>query len=72
MGTLIKVESDLKRAEEDLEKLFDPKWYGKEGEWRKLKDTCLSKDTGEYTYSVCLFGGATQKSNRDGASNSLG
>lgn len=65
-------ERELQKEEEARDKLFDPKWYGKEGEWRKLDNTCLSKDTGEYTYSVCLFGSATQKSNRDGVANNLG
>ncbi|KAG9030475.1 hypothetical protein FRB95_003925 [Tulasnella sp. JGI-2019a] len=65
-------ERQLKTDEEARDKLFSPTWYGKDGEWRKLDGTCLSKDTGEYTYSVCLFGSATQKSNRDGAQNNLG
>lgn len=65
-------ENELRREEEALSKLFDPAWYGAQGEWRKLDGTCLSKDTGEYTYSVCLFQGATQKSNKDGSSHNLG
>ncbi|KAL1924034.1 uncharacterized protein VTP21DRAFT_7069 [Calcarisporiella thermophila] len=46
--------------------------YGPEEEWAKLNGECLSFDSGEYTYSVCLFGSATQKSNRDYASTHLG
>ncbi|KAH7100583.1 endoplasmic reticulum protein [Auriculariales sp. MPI-PUGE-AT-0066] len=57
--------------EDEIKKLFDPQHYGADGEWRKLKDTCLSKDSGEYTYEVCLFGNANQKS-KNGGSNNLG
>ncbi|KAG8883041.1 hypothetical protein FRB97_007306 [Tulasnella sp. 331] len=71
-SALSSAEHSLKNDEEARDKLFSPTWYGKEGEWKKLDGTCLSKDTGEYTYSVCLFGSATQKSNRDGAQNNLG
>jgi protein kinase C substrate 80K-H len=55
-----------------LEKLFDPEWFGSEGEWKKLESTCLTKDTGEYIYEVCLFGAATQRSSNGGGSHSLG
>ncbi|CAE6522222.1 unnamed protein product [Rhizoctonia solani] len=65
-------ERELKDSEEALTKLEGGGHYGKDGEWKKLDGTCLEKDTGEYTYSVCLFGSATQKSNRDHASHNLG
>ncbi|CAE7168708.1 unnamed protein product [Rhizoctonia solani] len=65
-------ERELKDSEEALTKLESGGHFGKEGEWKKLDGTCLEKDTGEYTYSVCLFGSATQKSNRDNASHNLG
>jgi protein kinase C substrate 80K-H len=55
-----------------LEKLFDPEWFGTEGEWKKLENMCLAKDTGEYVYEVCLFGAATQRSSNGGGTNSLG
>ncbi|KAF8312796.1 hypothetical protein DL93DRAFT_2114589 [Clavulina sp. PMI_390] len=56
-----------------LEKLFDAQnGFGRLGEWRKLENTCVSKDTGEYTYSFCYFGQANQKSNNGGMTNSLG
>lgn len=71
-NALSSAESKLRNEEGELSKLFDPKWYGSDGAWKKLENTCLSKDTGEYTYSVCLFKGATQKSNKDGSSNNLG
>ncbi|KAJ1310997.1 hypothetical protein OPQ81_009505 [Rhizoctonia solani] len=65
-------ERELKDSEEALTKLESGGHFGKDGEWKKLDGTCLEKDTGEYTYSVCLFGSATQKSNRDHASHNLG
>lgn len=37
----------LETAMTDLEDLFDPAWYGAEGEWKKLHNTCLSKESGE-------------------------
>ncbi|KDQ06993.1 hypothetical protein BOTBODRAFT_167442 [Botryobasidium botryosum FD-172 SS1] len=72
LNALHNAENSLKSEQEALEKLFALDGFGKKGEWKKLKDVCLEKDTGEYTYTVCLFGSATQKSNRDGASNNLG
>lgn len=55
-----------------LEKVFDPQWFGSEGEWKKLENMCLAKDTGEYVYEVCLFGAATQRSSKGGGTHSLG
>ncbi|KAI8096737.1 glucosidase II beta subunit-like-domain-containing protein [Halteromyces radiatus] len=46
--------------------------YGKEKEWLKLKDTCVEKDDGEYIYSLCILGGANQKSHKDGSNINLG
>ncbi|CEG64825.1 hypothetical protein RMATCC62417_01734 [Rhizopus microsporus] len=52
--------SDLDKVNEELN--FD---YGKEKEWLKLKDVCIEKNEGEYTYSLCFLGDAYQKSNKD-------
>jgi protein kinase C substrate 80K-H len=41
------VKKQLEKATTDLEDLFDPAWYGVEGEWKKLHNTCLSKENGE-------------------------
>ncbi len=41
------VQKQLETARTDLRDLFDPAWYGAEGEWKKLHNTCLTKDTGE-------------------------
>ncbi|KAG2172520.1 hypothetical protein INT44_002535 [Umbelopsis vinacea] len=46
--------------------------YGRDLEWMKLENECFEKDEGEYVYSICIFGGAHQKSNRDGANTNLG
>ena len=34
-------------AEKELARLFDPEWYGAQGEWKKLHDTCIDKEVGE-------------------------
>jgi len=56
----------------ELVDLFDPTVYGADGEWKKLHNTCLKKDTGDYVYEVCLFEGASQTPNHGGSSFSLG
>jgi len=62
---------DKKRDDQDeLAELFDPEYFGSEGQFKKLHGLCLSKDTGEYTYEVCLFGDATQK--QGGSHHNLG
>ena len=37
------------KADKDQEfaRLFDPAWYGREGEWKKLAGTCIEKEAGE-------------------------
>jgi protein kinase C substrate 80K-H len=35
------------QLEEDLSKLFNTEWFGREGEFKKLDGTCLEKNTGE-------------------------
>jgi len=44
----------LEEAKEELVDLFDPTGYGAEGEWKKLHNTCLTKDTGEYVLSIIM------------------
>ncbi|CAO3646669.1 unnamed protein product [Mucor fragilis] len=46
--------------------------YGVDREWLKLKDVCIEKDEGEYTYSLCFLGDAYQKSNKDSTRTNLG
>ncbi|OCH95878.1 endoplasmic reticulum protein [Obba rivulosa] len=66
------IKQDKQKAQEELSRIFDPEWYGLEGEWKKLHGTCIDKDTGDYTYEVCFFEEAKQKPNKGGASHSLG
>ena len=35
-------------AQQDIDELFDPKFFGSQGEWRQPSNQCLSKNTGEY------------------------
>ncbi|THH27716.1 hypothetical protein EUX98_g6470 [Antrodiella citrinella] len=65
-------QDEIGNARTDLERLFSPEWYGREGEWKKLDNLCISKDTGDYTYEVCLFDEAKQKPNNGGTTFSLG
>ncbi|KAI0363840.1 endoplasmic reticulum protein [Pilatotrama ljubarskyi] len=58
--------------ERELSRLFDPEWYGPDGEWKKLDGTCLSKEVGDYIYEVCLFDEARQKPVKGGSTFSLG
>ncbi|KAK1921369.1 glucosidase II beta subunit-like-domain-containing protein [Papiliotrema laurentii] len=69
-GELNKLRTDITNAEETLRKM--EKDYGPEAEWKKLDGTCIDTVAGDYTYELCLFGKATQKSNRDSSSNHLG
>ncbi|ORX35023.1 glucosidase II beta subunit-like-domain-containing protein [Kockovaella imperatae] len=46
--------------------------FGPDGEWKKLDGTCIDKVAGDYTYELCFFGRASQKSNKDSSSNHLG
>ncbi|RPA73904.1 hypothetical protein BJ508DRAFT_418848 [Ascobolus immersus RN42] len=46
--------------------------YGPNDVFRSLKNKCVSKDEAGYTYTLCFWGSATQKSIRDGSSVSLG
>ncbi|KAI9248905.1 glucosidase II beta subunit-like-domain-containing protein [Sporodiniella umbellata] len=67
-------ESELDRLNRELDEVkqkidFD---YGREKEWLTLKDVCIEKDEGEYTYSLCFLGDAYQKSNKDGSRTHLG
>ncbi|BEJ14197.1 hypothetical protein CspHIS471_0313710 [Cutaneotrichosporon sp. HIS471] len=66
------VRSAITSAEETLEQIGNKHWFGPDGEWKKLDGTCVDTIAGDYTYELCFFGGATQKSNKDHSSNNLG
>ncbi|GAA5925833.1 uncharacterized protein JCM15063_005135 [Sporobolomyces koalae] len=63
--------SKKERSLEDEKTALSKDW-GRDWEWKKLEGTCVEQDSGEYTYSVCFFGEANQKSNNNGARTSLG
>ena len=41
------VTKEMDDSEEELTRIFDPTWFGREGEFKKLQGTCLEKNTGE-------------------------
>ncbi|KAJ7067907.1 glucosidase II beta subunit-like-domain-containing protein [Mycena amicta] len=71
-SALSRAKKEKKEAEEDLSEIFDVEGFGAEGEWKKLDNTCLELNTGEYTYEVCMFEEARQKPNKGGQTFSLG
>ena len=58
---------DLKTHSEDLEKDFGP-----DDVFRALKGTCVSTDSGEYTYEVCFLDKTTQKPKKGGGHTNMG
>ncbi|WWD22735.1 hypothetical protein CI109_107228 [Kwoniella shandongensis] len=67
---LNKLNNDIRKTEDTLERMT--LGYGPQMEWKKLDGTCIDKVSGDYTYELCFFGKATQKSNKDGSSNHMG
>ncbi|KAG1845657.1 hypothetical protein F4604DRAFT_1688642 [Suillus subluteus] len=65
-------QDEQRTANEDLLDLFKPEGFDPEGEWKKLDSLCLSKDTGDYAYEVCLFDEVKQIPNSGGSGFSLG
>ncbi|GFZ44630.1 Alpha-glucosidase 2 subunit beta [Saitozyma sp. JCM 24511] len=68
---LNRLNNDVRSAQETWAKLSGNE-FGRDGEWKKLDGTCVDKVSGDYTYEVCFFGRATQRSNKDSSSNFLG
>lgn len=67
-------EQDLKNAGKKLENeraALDKDW-GADWAWKKLDGECIEKDTGEYTYELCWFKSAKQKSNKGGMTTNMG
>lgn len=58
---------DLTKHQEDLDKD-----YGPDGVFRALKGTCVSTDSGEYTYELCFLERTTQKSKKGGGHTGMG
>lgn len=61
------VKSQLKDHKKDLETDF-----GKDSVFRALKGSCVSKDSGEYTYELCWMEEAKQKPKRGGGGTNMG
>ncbi|KAH9483089.1 Glucosidase 2 subunit beta [Psilocybe cubensis] len=69
---LDRMRTELDTKENDIKEIFNINGFGAKGEWKKLDGTCLEKDTGDYTYEVCLFNEVKQKPNNGGTTFSLG
>lgn len=41
--------------ERDFARLYDPEWFGAQGEWKKLDRTCLAKEVGEYVQLYSFY-----------------
>ncbi|KPI35429.1 Glucosidase 2 subunit beta [Cyphellophora attinorum] len=65
--SLSDAERNLSKHQEDLDKD-----YGPEGIFRALKDTCITKDSGEYTYELCFMGKTQQKPRKGGSGTTMG
>lgn len=65
---------DLSNAEKDITKHQDDldNDYGPDGIFRALKDQCVTKEVGEYTYEVCFMGKTKQKPKKGGADTTMG
>ena len=50
-SALDKVRREKQKSDESIERLFDPEWYGSQGEWKKLDHTCIEKEVGECVIS---------------------
>ena len=46
-NALRSVTNEKASSEEELSRLFDPTWFGSEGQFKKLQGTCLEKEVGE-------------------------
>lgn len=65
--TLTKTQNDLNNAKSDLERD-----YGADDVFRALKDKCITKDSGEYTYELCFLGATKQKPKKGGGDTNMG
>jgi protein kinase C substrate 80K-H len=60
-------QSSVSDLTKDLEKD-----YGPDDVFRALKDTCVSKDSGEYEYELCWLDKTSQKSKKGGGGTGMG
>lgn len=61
------LKKDIKTHREDLNVDFGP-----DDIFRALKGTCVSTDSGEYTYEVCFWDKTTQKPKKGGGHTNMG
>ena len=69
-----KAVSETQRLRNEVEKVSKglSSDCGPDDVFRAINDDCVSMDAGEYTYTVCFMSNVSQKSNKDGATSSLG
>lgn len=65
-------ELDTLRTQRDEKQSAASERYGPDDAFRALKDTCVSKDAGEYTYELCWLKEVTQISKKGGTRNNMG
>ena len=65
--SLTNTQNDLNNAKSDLERD-----YGADDIFRALKDKCITKDSGEYTYELCFLGATKQKPKKGGGDTTMG
>jgi protein kinase C substrate 80K-H len=66
-GEVDSKKAEIDNLEQDLERD-----YGPDGIFRALKGTCVSQDSGEYTYELCWMDRASQKSKKGGGNTGMG
>jgi protein kinase C substrate 80K-H len=66
-SSLSQSQTELSNHQSDLEKD-----YGPDSVFRALKDKCIQKEAGEYTYELCLMGSTKQKPKKGGADTNMG
>jgi protein kinase C substrate 80K-H len=65
--SLTSTQNDLTNAKSDLDKD-----YGTSDVFRALKDKCITKASGEYTYELCFLGSTKQKPMKGGGDTTMG
>ena len=60
-------QSDLTRALDDLKRD-----HGPQDVFRALKSTCITRDSGEYTYELCFMASTKQKPKKGGSDTNMG
>lgn len=69
---LRQLQTDKQQSEREAAKIFDVKHFGADGAWKKLDNTCIEYDDGDYIYETCFFKESKQKPKGSGITQSLG